>query len=47
VLAGNAAVVFLRAEQQASTTDAYTTSASTTSFMVEVAPIASFVASGS
>jgi hypothetical protein len=47
VLAGNAATVFLRAEQQASTTDAYTTSASTTSFMVEVAPIASFVASGS
>jgi len=45
--AGNAATVFLRAEQQASTTDAYTTSASTTSFMVEVAPIAAFVAAGS
>lgn len=47
VLAGNGATVFLRAEQQASTTDAYTTSASTTSFMVEVAPIAAFVSSGS
>lgn len=47
VLAGNSATVFLRAEQQASTTDGYTTSGVTTSFMVEVAPIAAFVASGS
>lgn len=39
VLAGNSATVYLRAEQQASTTDVYTTSASTTSFLVEVAPI--------
>lgn len=44
VLAGATAVVYLRAEQQASTTDAYTTSASTTSFMVEVAPVAAVVA---
>lgn len=47
VLAGNAATVFLRAEQQASTVDAYTTSSTTTSFMVEVAPIQSFIAAGS
>lgn len=46
VAAGNSCVVYLRAEQQASTTDAYTTSASTTSFMVEVAPV-SAVVSGS
>jgi hypothetical protein len=39
VSAGSAATIYLRAEQQASTTDAYTTAASTTSFMVEVAPI--------
>ena len=39
VSAGNSCVVYLRAEQQAATTDAYTTSASTTSFMVEVAPV--------
>lgn len=39
VLAGASCVVFLRAEQQASTTDAYTTAGVTTSFMVEVAPI--------
>lgn len=39
VLAGASAVVFLRAEQQASTTDAYTTAGTTTTFMVEVAPI--------
>jgi len=39
VLAGNAATVFLRAEQQASTTDTYTTAGVTTSFLVEVAPI--------
>ena len=47
VLAGQSAVVFLRAEQQASTADAYTTSASSTSFMVEVAPIAATAAAGS
>lgn len=39
VEAGAAAVVYLRAEQQASTTDAYTTAGGTTSFLVEVAPI--------
>lgn len=39
VLAGNAATIFLRAEQQASTTDQYTTSGVTTSMMVEVAPV--------
>lgn len=39
VAAGSSAVVFLRAEQQASTTDSYTTAGVTTSFMVEVAPI--------
>lgn len=39
VAAGASAVVFLRAEQQASTTDTYTTAGVTTSFMVEVAPI--------
>lgn len=44
VLAGQSAVVFLRAEQQASTADAFTTSASSTSFMVEVAPIAAAAA---
>lgn len=44
VYAGNAAVVYMRAEQQASTTDPYTTSASTTSFMVEVCPVAAVVA---
>lgn len=44
VSAGAAAVLFLRCEQQAATTDAYTTSASTTSFMVEVAPIAPLTA---
>lgn len=40
VTAGSGATVYLRAEQQASTSDAYTTAAATTSFMVEVAPIA-------
>jgi hypothetical protein len=44
VAAGNAATLYLRAEQQASTTDSYTTSSSTTSFMVEVSPIGSVVA---
>lgn len=44
IAAGASAVIYLRAEQQSSTTDAYTTSASTTSFMVEVAPIAAAVA---
>lgn len=39
VSAGSAATVFLRAEQQASTTDAYTTAGVSTSFYVEVAPI--------
>lgn len=39
VSAGAAAVVYFRAEQQASTTDTYTTAGVTTSFMVEVAPI--------
>lgn len=39
VSAGSSATVFLRAEQQASTTDQYTTAGATTSFMVEVAPI--------
>lgn len=39
VTAGNTTTIYLRAEQQASTTDAYTTSASTTQFMVEVSPI--------
>lgn len=46
VYAGNPAVLYLRAEQQASTTDGYSTSASTTSFMVEVCPV-STVVSGS
>lgn len=44
VSAGASAVVYLRAEQQAATTDEYTTSASSTSFMVEVAPIAAVTA---
>lgn len=39
VSAGSTTTVFLRAEQQASTTDAYTTSSATTNFMVEVVPI--------
>lgn len=39
VAAGSAASVFLRAEQQASTTDSYSTAAASTWFMVEVAPI--------
>jgi len=39
IAANNTAVVYLRAEQQASTTQTFTTSASTTSFMVEVVPI--------
>jgi len=39
VAAGSAATVYLRAEQQASTTDPYTTAGVTTSFLVEVAPI--------
>lgn len=39
VSAGSTTTVFLRAEQQASTTDAYTTSSSTTYFLVEVVPI--------
>lgn len=37
--AGNSTTVFLRAEQQASTNDAYTTASATTSFMVEVVPV--------
>jgi hypothetical protein len=39
VAAGASAVIYLRAEQQASTTDAYTTAGVSTSFMVEVAPV--------
>lgn len=39
VSAGTAATVFLRAEQQASTSDTYSTAGSTTSFMVEVVPL--------
>ena len=39
ISANTATTVYLRAEQQASTTDAYTTSASTTTFMVEVVPV--------
>lgn len=39
VSAGQAATVFLRAEQQASTTDTYSTAGVTTSFMVEVCPV--------
>lgn len=39
VTAGAATTVFLRAEQQAATTDSYTTAAVSTSFLVEVAPI--------
>lgn len=39
VTAGSAATVFLRSEQQASTNDSYTTSSTTTSFMVEVVPL--------
>jgi len=38
VAAGAAATLYLRAEQQASTTDTYSTAGVTTSFMVEVAP---------
>jgi len=39
IAAHNSAVVFLRAEQQGDSTKTFTTSASTTSFMVEVVPI--------
>ena len=39
VTAGSSTTVYLRTEQQASTTDAYTTASSTTLFMVEVVPI--------
>ncbi len=39
ISAGTATVVYLRAEQQASTTQTFTTSKSTTTFMVEVVPI--------
>jgi hypothetical protein len=39
ISAGTATTVYLRAEQQASTTQTFTTSASTTTFMVEVVPI--------
>lgn len=39
VSAGSSTTIYLRAEQQASTTDPYTTAGVTTSFMVEVAPI--------
>lgn len=39
VAAGSTSTVFLRAEQQASTSDTYTTAGSTTSFMVEVVPV--------
>lgn len=39
VAAGSAATVYLRAEQQASTTDAFLTAGVTTTFMVEVAPV--------
>lgn len=39
ISAGSATTIYLRAEQQASTTDPYTTAGVTTSFMVEVAPI--------
>lgn len=47
VSAGQGCVVYLRAEQQASTTDAYSTSSSSTSFMVEVAPLATVSSAGS
>ncbi len=39
VSAGSTTTIHLRAEQQASTTDAYTTSSSTSNFLVEVVPI--------
>jgi hypothetical protein len=39
ISAGTATTVYLRAEQQASTNQTFTTSASTTTFMVEVVPI--------
>lgn len=39
VSAGSSAAIFLRAEQQASTADTYSTAGVTTSFMVEVCPI--------
>lgn len=39
VSAGSSATIYLRAEQQASTTDAYSTAGVTTSFLVEVAPL--------
>lgn len=39
VAAGESATVYLRAEQQASTTDTYNTAGVTTSFMVEVCPV--------
>lgn len=40
VSSGAACTVFLRSEQQGSTTDTYTTSATTTSLLVEVVPVA-------
>lgn len=39
ISANTATTVYLRAEQQASTTEPYTTAAATTSFMVEVVPV--------
>lgn len=39
ITAGNTTTVYMRCEQQASTTDAYTTASSTTTFMVEVVPV--------
>jgi hypothetical protein len=39
ISANTGVTVYLRAEQQASTTEAYTTAAATTSFMVEVVPV--------
>ena len=39
ISAGTATTVYLRAEQQASTTQTFTTSSSNTTFMVEVVPI--------
>lgn len=39
VAAGASATLYLRAEQQASTTDSYSTAGVSTSFLVEVAPI--------
>lgn len=47
ITAGSSSSVFLRAEQQASTADAYTTAAVSTTFMVEVVPISNVVVAGS